>query len=326
MRFHYRLLLAWLIACGSMLAIADSRAAGSFDRTLSVSGPVDLDVETGSGSIEVRSGSSSSVVIHGRIRVNGWGWFGGDAGDRVSRIESNPPIEQHGNSIRIGRLENRELFQNISISYVIEVPAQTRVTSQTGSGTQTVAGVSGPVHAKTGSGSVRVEQIHSDVEATTGSGSIDLNDIQGGVRANAGSGAIRAHGVAGSFRGSTGSGSIELMQSAPGYVDAETGSGTLRLENVKGNLQARAGSGNITASGQPSGSWDLRSGSGSISVKVPGDARFDLYAHTSSGSLQLDVPVEVQGEINRKEVKGKVRGGGNFALNVHTGSGNIRIQ
>ncbi|HXZ81018.1 MAG TPA: DUF4097 family beta strand repeat-containing protein [Terriglobales bacterium] len=326
MKFRSRLLLTCVMTCAALLAMADSRSEGSFDRTLSVSGPVDLDVETGAGSIEVRSGSSASVVIHGRIRVNGLAWFSGDPGDKVERIEKKPPIEQNGNSIRIGRTHESSLFQNISISYVIETPAQTRLTSQTGSGTQTVAGVNGPVHAKTGSGSVRVEQTHSDIEATTGSGAIDLNDIHGGVRANAGSGSIRAHGIAGSFRATTGSGNIDLVQSSPGYVDAQAGSGSLRLENIQGNLHASTGSGSITAGGQPSGSWDLRSGSGSISVRVPGDARFDLYAHTSSGSLQLDVPVEVQGEISKREIRGKVRGGGSFALNVHTGSGSIRIQ
>ncbi|HMK31626.1 MAG TPA: DUF4097 family beta strand repeat-containing protein [Terriglobales bacterium] len=326
MKPRYLLLIASMMACTLLPALADSRAEGSFDRTLSVSGPVDLDVETGSGSIEIRSAAASSVVIHGHIRVSGWSWFGGDSGDRVTRLEKNPPIEQNGNSIRIGRIHDWDLRQNISISYVIETPAQTRVTLQSGSGSQTVVGVNGPVHAKTGSGSVRIEQARSDVEASTGSGSIDLNEIHGGVRANAGSGSIRAQGVAGSFRGSTGSGHIELAQTAPGYVDAETGSGSLRLENVQGNLHASTGSGSITAGGQPSGSWELRSGSGTISVKVPNDARFDLYAHTSSGSLQLDVPVEVQGEISKKEIRGKVRGGGNFALNVHTGSGNIRIQ
>src|SRR5262245_61439178 len=77
---------------------------GSFDRTLNVSGTIDLDVSTGAGSISVRQGSNNRVEIHGRIRA-GDGWFRSsrDTEDVVRRLESNPPIEQSGQSIRIGR-------------------------------------------------------------------------------------------------------------------------------------------------------------------------------------------------------------------------------
>ena len=46
-------------------------AEGSFTRTLSVAGPVELTVSTGSGSIEVRTGSTDEVRILGRIRAHG---------------------------------------------------------------------------------------------------------------------------------------------------------------------------------------------------------------------------------------------------------------
>jgi len=47
-----------------------STPQGSFERTLQVSGPVDLEVLTRSGDITVRSGSSGSVVIRGKIYVS----------------------------------------------------------------------------------------------------------------------------------------------------------------------------------------------------------------------------------------------------------------
>ena len=43
-------------------------AEGSFDRTLHVTGPVDLEVTTGSGGIQVRAGDGNQVRVHGRIR------------------------------------------------------------------------------------------------------------------------------------------------------------------------------------------------------------------------------------------------------------------
>ena len=58
---------------------------------------------------------------------------------------------------------------------------------------------------------------------------------------------------------------------------------------------------------------------------MPQDAAFDLNAHTGSGSITLNHPVTVEGSIGRKEVRGKVRGGG-VPIDVQTGSGSIRIN
>ncbi|HYM12846.1 MAG TPA: hypothetical protein VEU62_19060, partial [Bryobacterales bacterium] len=40
-------------------------AEGTFERTLQVSGPVDLDVSTGAGGITVRAGSAGTVRVTG---------------------------------------------------------------------------------------------------------------------------------------------------------------------------------------------------------------------------------------------------------------------
>jgi len=96
------------------------------------------------------------------------------------------------------------------------------------------------------------------------------------------------------------------------------------LRGVRGSLEARAGSGGIRAEGDPSGGWMVHSGSGSIHLRLPSDAAFDLNAHTSSGSISLEHPVTVQGTLGRKEIRGKVRGGG-VPVEVETGSGNIEI-
>ena len=70
---------------------AFASARGEFERTLKVSGNVNLQVETGSGSIDVRTGSSSEVHVVGHIYVNDW-FGGGDADAKVKKIESNPPV------------------------------------------------------------------------------------------------------------------------------------------------------------------------------------------------------------------------------------------
>ena len=120
MRIRTRTFPALLALLWSLAATMASRPAlasddGHFDRTLTVSGAVDLDVQTGSGEITVRTGDSSKVEIHGRIHAN-HGWFGADAEQRIHELEANPPIEQNGNTIRVGHIENHDGKNNISIS------------------------------------------------------------------------------------------------------------------------------------------------------------------------------------------------------------------
>jgi DUF4097 and DUF4098 domain-containing protein YvlB len=298
-------------------------ARGEFDRTLQVNGTVNLQIETGSGSIEVHRGGSSQVHVVGHIYASEW--FDSGAEERVKKIESNPPIQQSGNDIRIGHIDDPELKHNISISYEVTVPAGTQLRASSGSGSQSISDINGPIEANTGSGSLKVSSIGSGVRARTGSGSIEIDGAKGSVYAHTGSGSIHAMNIAGGFDGETGSGHLTLEQSAPGSVRAQTGSGGLELRNVKGSLEAQAGSGNIRVDGEATGGWVVHTGSGSVDLRLPQNASFDLNAHTGSGSIDLSHPVSVQGSITRKEVRGKV-GGGGVPVEVQTGSGSIRIE
>lgn len=298
-------------------------AEGQFDRTLTVSGPVNIDLTTGSGSVQVHTGSSNQVQVTGHIKATDW--FSSGSEERIKRIEANPPIQQSGNSIRIGHLDDPDLRRNISISYELTVPAETQLRSETGSGNQTIDGIKGVLEIQAGSGGLRISNIGNAVRASTGSGNIDIDRVQGSVRAKAGSGSIHATQIAGGFEADTGSGRVTLEQSAPGTVRVGTGSGGMELHGLKGSLEARAGSGGIRADGDPTGAWLLRTGSGTVQVKVPSSAAFDLNAHTSSGSISVNHPVTVEGSMGRKEIHGKVRGGG-VPVEVTTGSGNIEIE
>jgi DUF4097 and DUF4098 domain-containing protein YvlB len=312
------------IILATLTAGAFASARGEFERTLKVSGNVNLQVETGSGSIDVRTGNSSEVRLVGHIYVNDW-FGGGDADAKVKKIEGNPPVQQSGNDIRIGHIDDPDLKRNVSISYELVVPANTELKASSGSGSQTISGISGTLEASTGSGSLKISDIGSSVRAHTGSGSVEIDGAKGSVYARTGSGSIHARDVAGGFDGQTGSGHLTLEQTAPGSVRAETGSGGLELHNVRGSLQAQAGSGSIRADGEATGGWTVHTGSGSVQLRLPQNASFDLNAHTGSGSINLSHPVTVQGTIGRKEVRGKV-GSGGVPVEVQTGSGNIMIE
>jgi DUF4097 and DUF4098 domain-containing protein YvlB len=286
-------------------------ASGSFEQSLLVDGPVILDVSTGSGSIKISSGNANRVEVIGHIKVGG-GWFLSkrSASERqtlVEQLQDEPPVRLVDGRVQVGHIKDKAYKRNVSIGYEIVVPAGTEVISHTGSGSQSITDVAGPV------------------EARTGSGKITLENIGGAVNARSGSGAIRANEIAGAFEAHTGSGSVRLTQVAPGDVVVTTGSGSSELHGIVGALRVKAGSGRIEIDGQQVGNWNVDTGSGSVRIELPADAAFDLDAQTGSGGITLGHPLTIQGTVSKKHLHGDVRGGGDL-LTIETGSGGIRIE
>jgi DUF4097 and DUF4098 domain-containing protein YvlB len=326
MKVRMRGVSGWLVRVALAVAIAASpvfagSSEGHFDRTLNVTGIVDLDVQTGSGDITLRTGDSSKVEIHAKIHGSGWG----DVEQHIHEIENNPPIEQNGNTVRIGHIENRDWKHNISISYELIVPSQTKLRSESGSGDQRADGISGPADMNSGSGSLHVKNIGGEVRARTGSGDIELDTVRGNAQASAGSGTIRATGIGGGLSASSGSGDVKLEQTAAGDVEISTGSGDVEMKGVKGGAKVTTGSGSITAQGDPTGDWRLHSGSGNVSVDFPPQAAFNLVARTSSGNIETAHEISVQGKIGARELQGKVGAGGPL-VELRTSSGTIEIR
>jgi DUF4097 and DUF4098 domain-containing protein YvlB len=301
-------------------------ATGSFERSLNVTGTPDVDVQTGSGNITVHPGVAGKIEIRARVKASEH-WLGGglSAEEKVKRIEANPPIKQTGNMITIGRIEDRELRQNVSIDYDIRVPEGTSLNAQTGSGDQQISGVKGTLRASTGSGNLHADNLAGDPRLNTGSGDIKIDTVQGRLYASTGSGNIVAKGVSGGMYAKTGSGDIEFDQTGNGNVLAHTGSGNIRLRNVKGGLEAHTGSGDITVDGDAISAWEVQTGSGNVDLRLPQNASFELRAESSSGSIQMGRPITVQGILKRNRVEGKVGNGGPL-LTLHTGSGDIRLD
>jgi Putative adhesin len=295
-----------LVALLASTAAFASTPQGTFEKTFQVSGPVDLEVLTRSGDITVRTGPAGSVFIRGKIFVGDHWLFGKRQAD-VSEIQQHPPLRQDGNSIHIDYVNVRD----ISVDYEITVPAETALRTRSGSGDQTIEG------------------IHGNADLQTGSGDMRLAGLTGAIHLQTGSGNVRAHDISGSVRGGAGSGDIEVDERSSGDIDLHTGSGNVTVRGIQGAFRADAGSGDITAEGKQSGAWEIRTGSGNVHVRLPSNSAFDADISTSSGTIDVDSPIEmtVQGRVqeSRKTIHGKVRGGGPL-LSVRTGSGDIRIQ
>lgn len=281
---------------------------GTFERTLKLTGAADLQIQSGSGSITVEPGAAGTVRVSARLKAGNSWTAGGDVEKRIRQIEQNPPIEQQGNVIRVGHFADSDLARNISISYDVTVPADTKLAASTGSGSIAVGAISGPAQVKSGSGSIKVD----------GAASLD---------ASTGSGSITAASVAGPTKASSGSGSVTISQSGKGDVTVSAASGSIKVTGVDGAARVNSSSGSVTIDGRPAGPWSLHSSSGGISITVPPDASFNLDARTNSGTINSAHPVtmEVTGTVDKRRIQGKVRGGGPL-IEASCSSGSIRIR
>ena len=253
----------------------------SFNRTLSVSGTAQLEVSTGSGNIHIMHGSGNQIHIHGQIHVKH-----GDSEEQARKIAAEPPIEQSGDTIRVGH--RQENWHGISIDYQIEAPAGTLLT------------------ANSGSGDIVDEGVGQNAKLETGSGNISATSLEG------------------AFVVKTGSGNIVAKQTGQGDVLAETGSGDIELKDIHGSFRGHTGSGNIKASGTPSASWTLDTGSGNIELWT-GNAPLTLDASTGSGSVTSKHEMMVEGTFDQHHIRGTLNGGGP-AIRLQTGSGDIEIH
>ena len=303
------------------------RAEGSFEKTLTVGQQPDIEIMSGSGSIEVRQGSAGRVEVRARVRAGDWGWSrsGLSAQERVKRIEANPPVEQQGSTVRIGEIKDPDVRDGVSISYDVTVPPGSVLRSKSGSGSQQIEGVDGQLVVSSGSGSLTVRRSGGRVRASTGSGGITVHDVGGALEASTGSGSIDGTGVKGPITARTSSGSIEITQTGGGDVEASSSSGSIKVRGVQGGVRASTTSGSLAIEGQMARDWRLSSSSGHVTVNVPASQGFELDASSSSGRINTDFPITVSGTIGKHALRGAARGGGPL-LHVRTSSGGISIQ
>ena len=256
-------------------------AEATFERTLSFTGTLDLSVNTASGDITFTRGTANQIRIHGIVKAN----KNGDPA-QVQQIAANPPIEQNGNTIRIGA--HQENLRNISISYQIEAPADTML------------------------------------NAASASGDIADTGVGNGAKLNTASGNIKASGLQGGFKVQTASGDIAIDSTGRGDAWAQTGSGDIDLKSVNGALAAETGSGTIKAAGTPTSPWKLQTGSGDIQLTT-GNAPMNLDASTGSGDISAPSSVAMQYSKDHHHVQAQLNGGGP-EVRAETGSGDIRID
>jgi DUF4097 and DUF4098 domain-containing protein YvlB len=271
--------------------------------------------------VSITGSTDNKVHVHADVHSSGIGFD--SAQKRLEEVVNNPPVEQKGDTIRIGKDLRR--VRNVSIAYVIEVPHDTEIDTSVASGSQTILNIRGPVKANSASGSIRVDHIDRQTQLTTLSGSIDAQNIGDDLRASSASGSVMVAKIKGDVRISALSGTTQI--SGPGgRVDATTASGTVEVEGATRDVKAHAASGRVEVQGNPSESsyWDLKTVSGVVQLGVPPSANFHLTAEAVSGQIKTDVPIVIE-EQGKHSLRARMGTGGG-RVEVHTISGEIRVR
>ena len=310
-----------LIAAYSAGCTVGPAASGTFDRTLNVSGPVRIELSNAAGDVQVVGSADGKVHVHAEVRASGIGFS--SPKKRVDDLLANPPIEQRGSTIRIGKDLNG--LHNVAISYQIEVPHDTEISSNLASGSQSVRQIQGPVKTNSASGSLRVDHIEREVRLRSASGSVDAFDVGDDVHATSVSGSVDVRNSKGDVHTNATSGAIRVTHPG-GRVEAANTSGTVEIIGATNDVKAHAISGRVSVEGNPSTNsyWDLKTVSGSVELAVPTSANFHLTAENVSGQIRADIPIVIE-EQGKHSLRARVGNGGN-RVEVHTVSGQIEVS
>ncbi|MBI3405952.1 MAG: DUF4097 family beta strand repeat protein [Acidobacteria bacterium] len=294
----------------------------TFDKTYTVKGPVTLEIQNGSGDVKVTGSSSGQVHVRGEVRVHEF-IFASGTRRRVDEIVEKPPITQVGDILRITRPQTNGPG-GARISYVIEVPSNSEVRVENGSGDVAVQDVQGPLNLETGSGDMQVSRIQQRADLKAGSGDITVHSAKGQVVVTARSGELVLEDVGGDIRAQTGSGDIRINRPG-GKVEARANSGDVAIDGVSADLRISTGSGSchVTGNPAPSSQWQIETRSGEAILDVPERASFQINAR-SRDRVDSDIAMTIESQT-RKELRGRV-GKGEARVSIETGSGRIRIR
>ncbi len=318
---------------------ASASEPGKFERTLNVTGPVSLDISSGPGGVAITTGTSNTVVIHAIIRAA----FGradlGLAEANILALQQNPPVEQNGNTIRVGYVKNDAILKGVSITYEIQTPQDTQVQASADAGGLHIDGVQGPVEIRNDAGLSEVSNVKGIVKMTTRAGGIMVRNAGSAVSLRNESGGIQLEGAGGPVDAETRSGRIELSN-VLGKVHATTQSASIRLHDNSGDVVASNHSGSIEsfASG---GAVQAETASGSIRISQSNPA--PIHAVSVSGAVRVELASGKGYNLSLRSEKGKISGhslakakdqhslstqisGGGPMVDVETRSSKIEIE
>jgi Toastrack DUF4097 len=243
-------------------------------------------------------------------------------------------------SLRVNFWDGFDLsMPRLEVRLTIEVPDRIAVQLQASSGDVITQDLKGDQRLHASSGDVSVDGAEGRVDVSTSSGDVTLVDSRE-ARVSTSSGDVDVTGRADRVTVTTGSGDVSVgeadslhVQTTSGEVSVERASEGATVQTSSGEVSLLSAAGRLsvsTVSGEikmhvtgPLRDGSLVSSSGDIRLGLDPGVACTLDVRTSSGSLDIDVPMRSQ-TLTRQRVTGVVREGGP-QVHLRSTSGSIAV-
>ena len=253
-------------------------------------GPVTATARIGAGHLTVSAGARNSAIVS----VTPY-----DDAEASRAAAANTRVEFVDGELRVDTPDHSGgwLRRGGRVRVELRLPADSKLTSMTGSADVHLDGRFAAASVKSGSGDTTIEQVVGDLTVNSGSGDIRVGEVDGRMIAHTGSGDI-------------------TVRAVTGDAALDSSSGDIRIDDAGGMVQVGSASGDVTVGAVRGSSLAVKTASGDVSVGVPRGRRVWLDLSTASGSTRSDLAM-----ANEPPAEGA-----QLTLTVRTASGDIDIH
>lgn len=166
----------------------------------------------------------------------------------------------------------------------------------------------------------------TSLDVGTTSGRIEVDGIHGPAKLETCSGSILVESVVGSLKIGTSDGLIDIRD-MEGDATLRTTSGPMTIRQARGSFQIRAYGGSVDFTGEmiPGGSNRIQTSHGDVVVQLEGTPSLDLDVSTSTGIIDVYLPIDATGPDDEHHMVGII-GDGDSELAVKTTGGDVIIK
>ncbi|MGB2908475.1 MAG: DUF4097 family beta strand repeat-containing protein [Candidatus Aminicenantaceae bacterium] len=243
-------------------------------------------------------------------------------------------VTQDGDTLKIETKRDKDYFRkgsdkkNVSIDFWLIIPSGAAADMKSVSGDIVMENIGNDVRADTVSGDIDMTGVAGSLKAYAVSGDLTVTGVQEGVNCETVSGELKIRRVKGGADLRTVSGDI-LLENSEGDVEAEVVSGDIDLIDISGaeEVMSKSVSGSVKFVGGLSkgGSYNFSVLNGDVTLLVPSNSAFELYAKTFSGDINTDFEITLSGKLSKTELRGTVNGGG-AEVTLKTFSGDVYLK
>jgi len=325
------LLVLGLVLGASPIRDGDKeRYEEKFEKSVSLARDGKIILRNISGDIEVKVWDKAEVQIQA-LKVSRT-----DSEELAKKNFEKVTIEvtQDGDTLRIETKRDKDYFRkgsnkkNVSIDFWLIIPSGAAVNMKSVSGDIVMEDIGNDARADTVSGDIDMTGVAGSLKAYAVSGDLTVTDVQDGVDCETVSGELKIRRVKGGADLKTVSGDI-LLENSEGDVEAEVVSGDIDLIDISGaeEVMSKSVSGSVKFVGVLSkgGSYKFNVLNGDVTLLVPSNSAFDLYAKTFSGDINTDFEITLSGKLSKTELRGTVNGGG-AEVTMKTFSGDVYLK